>query len=248
MSAPLQYGLYILWIVLITATLAAFIINKIKQTAETKNIMLRVKSWWMIILVFTALFFTPAPWASIIFAAVALIAGREIYLKAIASRDGKAKFFAISVFIITIISIFCWYILFSKREGAGYFFFVVVITQFNDVAQYIWGKSCGRKQIAPDISPSKTWGGFLGGIFTSALLAFFMAPYYTEFKWITAVIVGACLAVFGFLGDLTISAFKRTLKTKDMGTLIPGHGGIMDRIDSLLYTIPLFLLFIVIYS
>ena len=249
MSAPLVYGLSVLWLVLAAATLPVFIINKIKNSAESKNVMLRVKSWWIIILIFTIVFFAGKPWAYFIFAFVAVLALREIYLKtASAGPSAGIKIFPIFIFIITLVSVLSWGLLFAMPGGAEYFFMAAVITQFNDIAQYLWGKSVGRRRIAPGISPSKTWGGFSGGVFTSALLAVLIAPYYAGIKGTAALFAGVTLAVFGFMGDLTVSAFKRALKTKDMGALIPGHGGVMDRIDSLLYNIPLCLAFMVFYN
>ncbi len=124
--------------------------------------------------------------------------------------------------------------------GAGLMFYLVLIVQLNDVAQYVWGKSFGKHKILPIVSPKKTWEGFLGGVFTSTLVSLLVAQYLTPFTVGESAIVGAGLAVLGFLGDVTISAIKRDLGVKDTGRLLPGHGGIMDRIDSLTLTAPLF--------
>ena len=118
--------------------------------------------------------------------------------------------------------------------------YLVFLTQFNDVAQYTWGKLFGRHKVVPKVSPKKTWEGLIGGNLTTLVLAVFVAPYLTPFSMLEAAGAGLIIGVFGFIGDVTISALKRDIGVKDSGTLIPGHGGILDRIDSLTYTAPLF--------
>ena len=124
--------------------------------------------------------------------------------------------------------------------GAGLLLFLVALTQFNDVAQFTWGKLFGKRKIAPSVSPKKTWEGFLGGLFTTAALAYVAGPYLTPMNGAWSALAGAIIALSGFLGDITISAFKRDLGVKDSGGLIPGHGGILDRVDSLTYSAPVF--------
>lgn len=129
--------------------------------------------------------------------------------------------------------------------GAGLVLFVVFLTQFNDVAQYVWGKLLGRRKIVPSVSPGKTWEGFLGGVVMTVLLAFLLAPLLTPMDRSWALAAGLLIAVSGFIGDVTVSALKRDLEVKDSGNLLPGHGGVLDRIDSLTYTAPLFFHFVV---
>lgn len=122
----------------------------------------------------------------------------------------------------------------------GLVLYLLFLTQFNDVAQYIWGKTLGKRKIAPLISPNKTWGGFLGGVVTTTAAAALLAEHLTPLNWQEGLIAGAIIAPAGFIGDLTMSAVKRDLNIKDTSQLIPGHGGILDRLDSLIYTSPLF--------
>lgn len=124
--------------------------------------------------------------------------------------------------------------------GAGLLFFLVFLTQFNDVAQFTWGKLFGRTKITPSVSPNKTWEGFLGGFATSIVLAGAIGPWLTPMDWQWSALSGGIIAVAGFLGDITESAVKRDIGVKDAGALIPGHGGIMDRVDSLTYAAPVF--------
>jgi len=124
--------------------------------------------------------------------------------------------------------------------GAGLLFFLVFIAQFNDVAQFTWGKLFGKHKITPTVSPKKTWEGFLGGAITSIVVAAIIGPYLTPMDIMWSGLAGGIIAVAGFLGDITESAVKRDLGVKDAGQLIPGHGGILDRIDSLTYAAPVF--------
>lgn len=130
-----------------------------------------------------------------------------------------------------------------QNELAGYMgpvLFLLFMTQFNDVCQYIWGKLLGKHKIIPKVSPNKTWEGFLGGLTTITLCASFLAPLLTPLSNIQGIFAGGLIGVSGFIGDVVISSVKRDLQIKDSSQLIPGHGGILDRLDSLIYTSPLF--------
>jgi phosphatidate cytidylyltransferase len=129
--------------------------------------------------------------------------------------------------------------------SAGLVLYLVFLTEINDIAQYIWGKSVGRHPVTPTVSPNKTWEGLIGGIVTTTSLAIAISPWLTPFDWIHALGVGLIIGCAGFIGDVTISALKRDLGVKDSDNIIPGHGGILDRIDSLTYTAPLFFHFTV---
>jgi len=127
-----------------------------------------------------------------------------------------------------------------RNTGISLIVYLVLLTQLNDVGQYVWGKLVGRIKIIPEISPNKTLGGFLGGIATTVTLALLLAPILTPLSFMTAFGAGLIIAIFGFVGDLTMSAIKRDLGLKDTGQLLPGHGGMLDRLDSIIYTAPLF--------
>jgi phosphatidate cytidylyltransferase len=131
--------------------------------------------------------------------------------------------------------------------GAGLVLFLVFLTQFNDVAQYVWGKLFGQHKIIPKVSPNKTWQGFLGGVSTTVLFSVLLSSFLTPLSIPMAIVAGLIISVAGFVGDVTISALKRDIGVKDSGSLLPGHGGILDRIDSLTYTAPLFFHFIYYY-
>ena len=124
--------------------------------------------------------------------------------------------------------------------GAGLLLYLVFLTQFNDIAQYVFGKLLGRHKVTPQVSPNKTYEGLLGGVITTVSLAFLLAPVLTPLTQAHAIMAGLIISFGGFIGDLNISAIKRDLGIKDSGALLPGHGGVLDRVDSLSYTAPLF--------
>lgn len=121
----------------------------------------------------------------------------------------------------------------------GLIIYLVAITSFNDVFQFVWGKSLGKRKILPTISPNKTWAGFIGGVMTTAVFSY-LIRFLTPFSEWEALVTGLTLGVMGFFGDSLISAVKRDLHLKDTDDLIPGHGGAMDRLDSILITAPVF--------
>ena len=130
------------------------------------------------------------------------------------------------------------------KNGAALLFLLVLLTQFNDVAQYVWGRLIGGPKIIPKVSPGKTWAGFLGGMFSTALLSLALSPFLSPMSLLMAGLAGAIISFSGFIGDVTISAVKRDLGVKDTGSTIPGHGGLLDRVDSLTYTAPVFFHFL----
>lgn len=129
--------------------------------------------------------------------------------------------------------------------GTGLLVYLLLLTEINDISQYIFGKLFGRHKIIPKVSPKKTVEGLLGGIFTTTGLAIALAPWLTPFDLLHSACLGLLLSLTGFIGDVNISVLKRDLGIKDSGTLLPGHGGILDRIDSLTYTAPIFFHFTV---
>jgi phosphatidate cytidylyltransferase len=128
----------------------------------------------------------------------------------------------------------------SAPAGVTLVLFLIMCTQLNDVFQYLWGKSIGRRKVAPRVSPGKTWGGLLGGVVTTILLATIVGARMTPLSRGESAIAGLIIGLGGFFGDLTESALKRDLHIKDSGSVLPGHGGILDRVDSLTFTAPLF--------
>jgi len=117
--------------------------------------------------------------------------------------------------------------------------FLVVVVQLSDVLQYVFGKLLGKTKIAPKLSPSKTWEGFLGGVLSASLLGaglWWMTPFA---PW-QAFLMALAITLMGFFGGLVMSAIKRDKGVKDWGHLIAGHGGFVDRLDSVVFSAPIF--------
>jgi len=126
-------------------------------------------------------------------------------------------------------------------EGRNAFLlvFLILVVQSCDVLQYLWGKLAGRRKVAPTLSPSKTVEGSVGGIASATVLGALLSPI-TPFTVVEAAVISLILTLLGFLGGLALSAEKRRRGIKDWGTLIPGHGGMLDRLDSMFLSAPVF--------
>jgi phosphatidate cytidylyltransferase len=123
--------------------------------------------------------------------------------------------------------------------NAALLFFLVLVVQLSDVLQYVWGKTIGRRAVAPHVSPGKTWEGFAGGVLSATAVGTAMW-WATPFAPAQAAVMALLVSLMGFAGGLVMSAIKRDLGIKDYGTLIAGHGGVLDRIDSLCFAAPVF--------
>ena len=124
-------------------------------------------------------------------------------------------------------------------QNALLIFYLVLIVQLSDVLQYVFGRLFGRTKVAPVVSPSKTVEGLVGGGLAATLIG--AAMYWiTPFSPLQALAMALVIVVMGFLGGLALSAVKRSMGVKDWGTMIEGHGGMLDRIDSLSFASPIF--------
>jgi phosphatidate cytidylyltransferase len=288
-----------LFSILVAASLVVWALRRARPERDLGELVLRVKSWWVMASVFT-LAMVLSPRASVVFLGLMSFLSLKEYLSLIPTRraDRRVLFWAYlaiplqylwvaigwyGMFIVFIpVYVFLllpmrmvligetsgflrsagtlhWGLMMTVFNlshvayllalpaaqnpaggGAGLVLTLVFLTQFNDVAQYVWGKSFGRHKVIPKVSPNKTWEGLLGGLATTIGLASLVGPWLTPLTRPEAVLFGLMIGLGGFIGDVTISAVKRDLGIKDTGALIPGHGGILDRVDSLTYTAPLF--------
>lgn len=121
----------------------------------------------------------------------------------------------------------------------GLLAFLLLVVQGSDVLQYVFGKTLGRHRIAPRVSPNKTWEGFLGGGGAATLLGAGLW-WLTPFTPLQALLVALAIVLAGFAGGLVLSAVKRSLGAKDWGSMVEGHGGMLDRMDSLAFAAPIF--------
>jgi phosphatidate cytidylyltransferase len=116
---------------------------------------------------------------------------------------------------------------------------LVFVVQSSDVLQYVWGKLAGKRKVAPALSPSKTVEGLVGGVATATVLGAMLA-WLTPFSVIQAAAIAFVVNAMGFLGGLVMSAIKRDRGVKDWGTIIEGHGGMLDRLDSVIFAAPIY--------
>lgn len=126
-------------------------------------------------------------------------------------------------------------------EGQGFLllFFLTAVVQFSDVMQYVFGKLMGRTKLAPVISPSKTVEGLVGGGLSAMILGAALW-WITPFSPLVAAAMAGMIVIAGFLGGLSLSAVKRSMGAKDWGTMVQGHGGVLDRMDSVSFAAPVF--------
>jgi phosphatidate cytidylyltransferase len=173
---------------------------------------------------------------------VSMIAHLIAYEK---GREQASIDFLITIGGIVYIGLFGSYFVTLRGIPEGDWWLLVVLTGvwLGDTGGYIIGKWLGRHKLAPRLSPKKTKEGYIGGIILGALFTPLFVLLYrqlglsvdSEITLIRALIIGTIMSVFSTLGDLGISMFKRTFEVKDSGTILPGHGGILDRIDSWLW-------------
>lgn len=126
-----------------------------------------------------------------------------------------------------------------KGQNALLLFYLVFVVQLSDVLQYVFGKLLGKHKVAPLVSPSKTVEGLVGGGLSATLIGGCMF-WMTPFSFWQSLLMSLVIVVMGFLGGLVMSAIKRSLSAKDWGTMIKGHGGMLDRMDSICFAAPIF--------
>lgn len=289
--------------ILVVASLIVVVLKIARPQKDIGELVARVKSWWMMVVIFS-IAMAISPTVSIVFFAFLSFMALKEFLSLVPTRraDRRVLFWAylaipvqylwvwqhwygmfiifIPVYVFLLLPtrmiligetsgflralgtlhwgmmtmVFCLshvaYLLVLSADrnpmggGAGLVLYLVFLTQFNDVMQYTWGKLLGRNKIIPKVSPNKTWQGFVGGVLTTAILAALLGPWLTPLSIREAITAGVIIGAGGFVGDVIISALKRDIGVKDSGSLLPGHGGLLDRLDSLFYTAPLFFHFV----
>ena len=141
----------------------------------------------------------------------------------------------------------CFLILLPFYENTFHPYVVISILSIiwiNDSFAFLVGKNFGKNKLFPSVSPKKTIEGFLGGLVFSLLAGLFISKFNTDFSMLNWLIISVIVSVIGTIGDLVESKFKRQAKIKDSGNIMPGHGGILDRLDSLLFAAPFVYLYI----
>lgn len=297
----LEKSLVAVFAVLLLATLINGLLVWCKPNKDWRELTLRIRTWWVIVVLFSLALISPRWLALTFFALVSVLALKE-FLTLVPARDADRMpvlwmFIAIPInygligidwygLFIIFIPVYAFLFLPARmvlvgetqgflhsaaqlhwglmttvfavshvafllilpadglQTGALLVLYLVGLTEFNDVAQYLWGKSLGRIRVTPTVSPNKTLAGLLGGIGSTTLAALLLGPLMTPLGWGMSLLAGVIIGVTGFCGDVVMSAVKRDIGVKDSGTLLPGHGGILDRLDSLIFTAPVFFHFI----
>lgn len=286
-----------LYIVLFIITAYSYFISKTKENAS--NLFIRMKSFWVIVILFTTAFMFNKLIAVVFIMLISYLALKEFFSMISTRRaDRRVLLWAylsipIQFYLIYINWVVMFYLFiplylfiliplrmviigetqgFLKACGTihwalmtcvysiGYFalffsipneinpqggalgllLYILVLTISNDFMQYLFGKTLGKHKITPTVSPNKTWEGLIGGIISTSIIAMIIAPIITPLSYLQAGLIGIAIAIVGFFGDITMSAIKRDIGVKDTGALLPGHGGILDRLDSMIFTVPLF--------
>lgn len=297
----LEKSLVAVFAVLLLATLINGLLVWCKPNKDWRELTLRIRTWWVIAVLFSLALISPRWLALTFFALVSALALKE-FLTLVPARHADRMpvlwmFIAIPInygligidwygLFIIFIPVYAFLFLPARmvlvgetqgflhsaaqlhwglmttvfavshvafllvlpadglQTGALLVLFLVGLTEFNDVAQYLWGKSLGRIKVTPKVSPNKTLAGLLGGIGSTTVAALLLGPLMTPLGWGMSLLAGVIIGVTGFCGDVVMSAVKRDIGVKDSGTLLPGHGGILDRLDSLIFTAPVFFHFI----
>ncbi|MDR3189778.1 MAG: phosphatidate cytidylyltransferase [Lactobacillaceae bacterium] len=135
------------------------------------------------------------------------------------------------------------YLVEARMAGLDTLFYVLLIVWITDSGAYMIGRKFGKHKLAPKLSPNKTWEGSIGGTVVAVLVAAVYTYFFPQhYNWGIMLVMSIVLSVAGQFGDLIESGLKRYYKVKDSGTILPGHGGILDRFDSLLIVLPVFFL------
>lgn len=215
LATPLKKGSYVL-LTFMVAMGSFVIINRSEENALTFLIMIFL--WWQ--LAFILILFYPKL--------------SEIWRRGVLIR-GMMGFLVLIPF--------WWNINFIRISGIPALFYLLIIIWGADTAAYFTGRKWGKHKLAKDVSPGKTWEGCAGALIGTVLIAL-ITCFYTQPKpiWVPAIILSILTVIFSIVGDLFESMMKRVANVKDSGKLLPGHGGLLDRIDSLTAAAPIFAL------
>ncbi len=179
-----------------------------------------------------------------LFSPIALVTGALVLLLPIVRNRARGALAQMSLGLLAFLYLgwmFGHLALLANLEGAtGYLCFILFATEFCDVAAFCCGKMFGRHPLRSEISPCKTWEGALGALVVAMLLPWLLRFTFPWFPPNELLCIGLIVGLGAPVGDLSISLLKRELGAKDMGRAIPGHGGVLDRIDSLIFVAPLF--------
>ncbi len=180
------------------------------------------------------------PWHEVLLGGLALTVLLALIWRMPGGADGYVKDAAASLFTITYIPLLASFIglLLASPHGAWKLVILALCVVGSDVGGYAFGATLGRHPMAPNISPKKTWEGLAGSVVTASVVGMVAGWLLLALPWWFGLIMGVTCVVFGTAGDLIESLIKRDVGIKDMSSSLPGHGGVMDRLDSMLVAAP----------
>jgi len=231
--ASLSINKYAFVVLALTALLLAAR-EIVTQWSKTKNVSASFPLVSLSILAMTVLTVIYGI-TGLIFSFIGSILVNLIYSFISRKKSSFRSIFGISLFIFSYLGIFGSLAMLMLRpdDGAGRVFLFIAITALSDTGGYLTGILIGKHRIAPNISPKKSYEGLAGSIVFASLFASLIGPKFVEIQFSEGLIIGGVLAISGTIGDLFESSIKRKLGIKDFSALIPGHGGMFDRLDSL---------------
>lgn len=209
-----------------------------RQRPSQAELRQQIDAWWIFLPV-VSLSVCAYPIGPIILSALMIGLGlRELVVQKSVLRTNSVY----SVSVLLILGLSCTGLFPTLELGTpaaqSWLLYLFALTAINDICQFVAGKRFGRHKIAPRSSPNKTWEGLLGGIVGSTVFSLILGLHLELGSALPLACLGFALAIIGFMGDLVFSNTKRQLGIKDFSQMIPGHGGILDRVDSLVLTAP----------
>ncbi|MCH2156605.1 MAG: phosphatidate cytidylyltransferase [Opitutales bacterium] len=232
--------------VLVAVTFGLWVVHiKNAQQAWVHDFGERLKSWWCVNTTIGFILISRDRMGCLIFAVLLVISILEIW-KTRPNDSSLMGSAALSLIVASAFAPVCIILFRGETFERALLCLAILLTQLNDIYQYCVGRALGRRALAPRISPSKTIEGAMGGILLTAVTSLCVAPLVTQRESFLAISLGIGVGVLGICGDLAYSVVKRRRGIKDFGSLLPGQGGLLDRLDSLTLVVPaLFLLMIV---
>lgn len=204
------------------------------------NIIVRVNAWWVMAALVGVAFLAGRLGVYLLFGLASLLALREFLTAGVARFEGALLLRGLALCVLGVSfapALLALELPGHVDRGGFLLMFLLLVAQLGDVFQYIWGKLFGRHALAPRISPSKTVEGLVGGVLSAAALGAGLA-WMTPFSPVQAAGLALGISLLGVAGGLVLSAEKRRRGIKDWGTLVPGHGGVLDRLDSVCLSAP----------
>lgn len=246
-AAAVGIFLYPVVLAIFIAALVPLGIWELAQVAKTKNIHLALTPAWV-----AGLGIPAAAWFGGIDAMVFSLFGSillTVFWTAVGEPDRPAASMATTLLAILWLPFFLSFgiTLLQEPQGTWLVTTTIVASVASDTFGYFIGSTMGKHRIAPKVSPKKSWEGFIGSLLGAIIVSVLLTHYLLEYQWWVGIIIGGVIMLAATAGDFAASMVKRDFGVKDMGNTLPGHGGVMDRLDSIVFAIPVgYTLFVVV--